>query len=369
MASPESYNDLLHNFGLPSGDGYDVSYHVGYIKNAEGEIEYTKPLPSVRQKPNSQYQLSDFISQADPVLIKPNKIESMDRDYKLLFAFSDAQIDYRNIDGVLQPIHDERALAVARLICAEYQPEYIINLGDTLDFANISRFASDSDHFNHSLNPAINRVHQMYAELRSDNPHAEIHEVDSNHNTRLAKFVLKQMPEFYGVRQAGSAEKYPVMTYPFLTNLEALEVDWHSGYGSAEYVYGDEYNAPPIVFKHGNMVVSNGSTASKESAQNPENHIVRGHGHRMESHWRTNRAGKYLASIAVGCTCSIDGDVPSYKSAVDDLGNVVKYKENWQQGVLMITDYMNGNYQFDQIPINNGVAYYEGKEFNGAVLE
>lgn len=341
-----------------------AGFHVGFIRNAEGEIEYTKPLPNVQFGKRKKMALNDFISQADPVDIKPNKTKPVERDYKLIVVFGDSQIEYRQINGEYMPIHDERALEIVRQLCREYQPEVIVNLGDTIDLAALSRFQADSDHFRHSLNPAFNRVHRMYAELRAESPNAEIHEVDSNHNTRLGKFILNKVPELYGIRQAGTDESsYPALTYPFFANLDAVNVKWHSGYGAAQYVYGTDYQAPPIVFKHGTTVVSNGSTANKESKENPETHIIRGHGHRMETHYRTTRAGLYLASIMVGCTCRVDGWVPSYGSAVDDYGMPVKKQEQWQQGVLIITDYMNGEYNFDHIAIRDGKAYYEGKEF------
>lgn len=341
-----------------------AGFHVGFIRNAEGEIEYTKPLPNVQFGKQKKKNLEDFISQADPVNIKASTRKPAERDYKLIVVFGDSQIEYRQIKDQYVPIHDERALEIVRQLCREYQPEVIVNLGDTVDLAALSRFQADSDHFRHSLNPAFNRVHRMYAELRADTPHAEIHEVDSNHNTRLGKFILNKVPELYGLRQANTPDTdYPALTYPFFANLADVGVKWHSGYGAAEFVYGADYQAPPIVFKHGTTVVSNGSTANKESKENPETHVVRGHGHRMESHYRTNRAGRYLGSIMVGCTCRIDGWVPSYHSAVDDYGNPVKRQEPWQQGLLIITDYMNGEYNFDHIAIRDGKAYYEGKEF------
>ena len=365
-SAPDGMGEVLRQHGLDPTvlDGAtSAGYHVGYIKNAEGEIEYTKPLPSIHiGKPKQP--LEDFISQADPIKITPSRSRPVNRDYKLIFAFGDSQIDYRQIDGELKPIHDERALNVVRMMCQTFKPETIVNLGDTIDLAALSRFAADSDHFQHSMNPAFNRVHRMYAELRADNPNSRIVEVDSNHNTRLGKFVMKNVPHLYGLQQAGTSGNYPVLTYPFLANLDPLGVEWVSGYGAAEFVYGNEYPTPPIIFKHGTTVVSNGSTAAKESKENPEVNVVRGHGHRAESHYRTTRRGEYLASIMVGCTCSITGDVPSYHSAVDDRGQVVKNQEQWTQSVLMITDY-NGQYTFDHIPITKGVAHYQGKRFDG----
>jgi hypothetical protein len=148
------------------------------------------------------------------------------------------------------------------------------------------------------------------------------------------------------------------MSYPFLTNLQHLGVEWISGYGAAEFRYADD-----LVFLHGKLATSNGSTASKLSQQNPEVNIVQGHAHRMELHHRTTRAGKYLAAVVVGAACRITGEVPSYHSAVDDLNRPVNHTENWQQGVLVIRDYGEGHYQFDHIPIQHGRAFYNGKEY------
>lgn len=366
--SPEQIKQKLVQADLEAQQADDgiieTSTWEGYIKNSDGEIEYTRPLVSTRRDLRRSQKLTDFISQADPIKLVPSKAKPAKRAFKLIMAFGDSQIDYREINGVLNPIHDERALSVVQMIAKDLKPEVVVNLGDTLDFASLSRFASDSNHFQHSMKPAINRVHKMYADLRQALPESRIVEVDSNHHKRLGAFVLKNMPQLWGLQRAGEEGEYPTLSYPFLANLDAVGVEWVSGYGAAEYVYGDEYPTPPIVFKHGNTMVSAGSTANKESKDNPETHVVRGHGHRMETHHRTNRRGQYLASVMVGCTCSITGDVPSYKSGVSDRGTVVPVQENWQQSILLIEDY-EGEYVFKHIPISKGIANHNGVTYNG----
>lgn len=350
----------LHNISSDVAKEFtEQGFHIGFIKNKDGEIEYTIPLPHAR---TGQANLDDF-SPAVAARITPTRRKPENREHKLLFVFSDAQIDYRRLpDGELEPIHDERAIRVAQLLCRDLKPDEIINLGDTVDLAALSHFAPDSDHFHRTLGPSFQRAHDMYAQFRADSPWAKITEVDSNHNTRLKKFVLKYAPNMYGMQRAGEANEYPVLSYPFLANLGKLGVDWASGYGAAEYVYGSEYDTPPIIFKHGTSAVSNGSTAAKESKENPEINIVRGHTHRQESHYRTTRSGHYLASIICGVLCRTTGEVPGYHTAVDDHGMPVKYQEDWQTGVVIVHDY-EGNYQFDHIPIRSGVAYYNNKEY------
>lgn len=340
----------------------EQGFHVGFIKNKEGEIEYTVPLPHAR---TGKANLDEF-TPAQPARITPTKRKPEQRDHKILFVFSDAQVDYRRLpSGELEPIHDERALSVAQLICKDLRPDEIINLGDTVDLAALSRFSPDSDHFHRTLGISFQRVHDFYAQLRADSPWAKITEVDSNHNTRLKNFVLKYAPDMYGMQRAGEPDEYPVLSYPYLANLDKLDVNWVSGYGAAEYVYGLEYDTPPIIFKHGNSAVSNGSTSAKESKENPEVNVVRGHTHRQESHWRTTRHGNYLASIICGVLCRTTGEVPGYHTAVDDRGYPVKYQEDWQTGVVVIHDY-DGQYQFDHVPIRNGRAFYGGREYSDA---
>ena len=323
------------------------------IKNAEGEAEIHTLHKYAYEMDPTQYP------QAVPAIITPTKRSAPKRDYKSIFVFSDTQIDYRRIGDELIPIHDERAMRVARLICADIQPEVIVNCGDTMDMTAYSRFKPDSDHFHATIGPSFQRTHDMYAEYRSDNPKAKIVEVDSNHNVRPRNWMLQNMPQMYNVKQAGAEEEdYPVMSYAFLANLKHVGVEWISGYGSAEYQY-----APDLIFRHGTVAVSNGSTAAKVSKLEPEVNVVQGHAHRTETHYRTNRAGKYLASVVVGALCKTTGEVPSYHSAVNDRNQPVHHQEDWSQSVLVINDYGEGNYEFRNVLIHDGVAFYDGKRY------
>jgi hypothetical protein len=64
----------------------------------------------------------------------------------------------------------------------------------------------------------------------------------------------------------------------------------------------------------------------------------------------------------IGAMAKNTGEVPSYHSGVSDMGEVVRYQENWQQSVLVIRDYA-GYYQFDDIAIIDGRAFYNGREY------
>lgn len=299
--------------------------------------------------------------QARPVRITPSKAKRPIREFTRIAAFGDTQIDYRLYDGELHPIHDEPAMKCARYILRHLMPEIIVNLGDSIDLSQFGKYDKDSNHFDTTLQAAFDRVHSFYGELRADHPEAEIHEVDSNHNVRLGKYVLKHLSQLYGFRAAGTdPSKYPMLTYPYMANLEVLNVQWHGGYGAAAYRYKDDLH-----FTHGDTVRSGGSTADLLSKRNPYNNIVAGHAHKAQQHVRTKPDGTYLTALQVGALCRTTGEVPGYGTAVDDMGHPVHKQMDWQQSVAVIDDYGDGAYDFRQIYINNGVAFFDGRVFDG----
>ncbi len=320
----------------------------------------------------SHAAVEDEFTPAAPAKITPSRRKAIKRDYASIFVFSDLQIDYRRIidhetqTSELIPLHDERAMKVARFICRDIRPDYIYNLGDSIDLAALSRFKPDSDHFHATIGPSFQRLHDYYAELRSDNPEAEIAEVDSNHNIRLKNFVLKNAAPLYNMHRPGDTDQYPVMSYPYLANLGHLGVKWYGGYGAAVIPHNyDDPNRPDkaMLFRHGTKALK-GSTTSRVLTDSPEIHTFQGHIHRAESMWRTNRAGKYIGAHAVGSLCRIDGVVPSYYNGVDDTNLPVHYQENWQQSVAEVRDYGDGHYEVNHIFINDGHAFYNGKEYS-----
>jgi hypothetical protein len=367
LHDPERLNKIAELLGRAGVDPDNIQhirrtniYQMGY-KDADGEAQ-TKDLVSISYIPKPSDPQEIFVP-ATPARITPTRSKPVQRKHKEIFVFTDPQMGNRNIDGVEHPIHDPRAIAVARLICRDVRPETIINLGDTIDLSSLSRFKPDSNHFMRELGPSFQSVHDMYAGFRSDNPNARIVEVASNHNQRLVDYVLKNFGSMYDVRRPGDNSKYPVMSYPYMANLEHLGVEWIGGWPAGEFIYGAEYDKPPIVFRHGTENSQNGTTAAKIMKNHPETHNVQGHDHTIGEAWHTLRDGTPLGTFVVGALCRTTGEVPSYHSAVGDDNKPVHHQENWQQSVMVIRDFKNGRYEFIQIPIVEGVAYYNGKEY------
>jgi len=104
-----------------------AGFHVGYIKNAEGEIEYTKPLPHVDFGRKGQATMP--FQPVEAARITASRAKFPSRSYESIFLFSDAQIGYRRIDGELIPLHDEPGIAAAIMLARYLRPNYVIGCG------------------------------------------------------------------------------------------------------------------------------------------------------------------------------------------------------------------------------------------------
>ena len=294
-----------------------------------------------------------------PAIIRRDRRRPPKRTYDSIFVFSDAQIGYRRIDDELIPIHHEPSIKAAQLLCAALRPNYVVDAGDTTDFAELSRFPADSDHFQGTLQPSMQRTHNMFAEFTAASPDAERFTVWSNHVKRLGDFLLKNAPQLARLKAVG--EEHPAMSYQALLKLKDIGWNWVEGYGN----HYDHKGRGDLAIIHGEFAVSNGSTAAKLSKANYGRHIVQGHKHSIETHYHTDRQGNQWGAFVVGALCRRDGYVPSYHSAIGNGNRPMTRYENWQNGVMLIKDYGPGEYQFEHIPINNGRINYNGVIYDG----
>jgi hypothetical protein len=367
----EKVRELLESAGISPeqiGKIHKVSLWQGLRNN--GEETEVVDLASVSFSPKDVEELSERYTPIEPAVINPTTKERPERSSKLILVYGDGQVDYRRrIDPVtdemeLIPLHDVAMHNVIKQLNSDLMPETTVNLGDFCDAAALSRFDPDSDHFHKTLGPSLRYIHDFYAQMRADNPEAEHVEVDSNHAARPKRAVLKNLPALYDFVIPG--EDYPMLSYYRMANLGKVGLRFISGYGGAEFIYGEEYGNP-IVFKHGNHSSSTlGATARKEAAENPTVNVVRGHGHGDEEVRQTTRDGRQLFYKMLGSSCLNNGPVPGYNSAIDDHNRPVEYHNRKHVNTLMIIeDFMNGHYTSTTVDVVNGKAYYEGREYDG----
>lgn len=356
----------LHNMTPELAQEFtEQGFHVGYIKNQDKEIEYTIPLPHARRAGRGLEQFEPI----PPANIRPTRAKRTGAAVTRLLIYGDGQVDFRRIINPvtdaqeLVPLHNLEMHRILLRMNARLRPHKTINLGDFADMSALSAFRPDSDHFHKTLSPALSWIHNFYAQLTADNPNEHI-EVDSNHPIRVKKRVLENLSPLHDFVIPG--EEYPLMTYYRLANLGKLGINFVSGYGNAEYVYGEDVGVP-WVFKHGTHSSSTlGATVRKEAAENPEVSIARAHGHGEEHVATTDRQGRTHLYYMIGSSCVNNSPVPGYRSSVDDFNRPVKYhNQKHVNSFMILEDYGNGIYQPVIVNVQNGVAVYNGEVYDG----
>lgn len=328
-----------------------IGFHTGFIKTEDGEIEYTKPLLNAQFKPDGE-TLADKLS-IEAVEIPKRRKRANNIGYRTIAVCSDLHLGFRKAEA----IHDRRAIDAFLQILNYSNPDYLVNLGDLIDFADISHFAPDSNDFINTLQPTLQEAHNILALQTDATPNAEKRIViEGNHDARLEKKLLNDASQFHGIKAVG--DEYPAMSLPNLLKLDKIGHEYIGGYPANEYQYKED-----LIFIHGSGGGANPTRTLQDKY--PNENVVQGHLHRIGSELHTRRDGKYIGKYIIGLMGKIDGSLPSVNNGIDSTGKTVKKYEPWQNGAMIINDYGEGNYEFNQIKITKGRAYWQGKKFEG----
>lgn len=341
-----------------------VNVYQGYMKNPDGDFE-TIDLVSAQYVPMPDpVDETEFLSQADPVIIKPYRGKGRVSKDKTVVVLPDIQAGFRQYDDSdeLEPIHDPRAIEVALKVINDLKPDKVILNGDNCDFPNFGRFAQENTFFQ-TTNATFNYVHQLLAKIRATVPDSEIIYIAGNHEERLRKTLMQHVPQIRELRIAGTGER--PMTVPFLLNLAELDVEYISGYPAGAYWLTDQ-----LKVIHGDIAKQSGGMTASAYLKREDTSTIYGHIHRQEIAYRTigsKEAGRFIVAASFGCLARIDGAVPSYHSGVDEDGHPMRYVEDWQQGIGVVHLSKLGRFAIDPIFINTFNDYeakYQGKQYN-----
>ena len=282
--------------------------------------------------------------------------------FKTCVVVPDIQIGYyRGRDGVLEPTHDEKAILVCLKVIQDTQPDVIACVGDNLDFPEMGKYLTYPA-YAQTTQASIDRATFFCAQMRTMAPKAKIIWLAGNHEERMPKYLLVNAGAAYGLRKGNIPESWPVLSVPYLCRMDEFGVEYRPGYPAADFWVNEK-----LRIIHGDRVKSSGSTAHVYLNQEKTS-VIYGHIHRIETAFKTREdfdGPRTIMAASPGCLARIDGAIPSTRGGVDLDGRPLTRYENWQQGLGVVQYEDSGSHRFsyDVIPIYNGWAMYNGKEY------
>ncbi len=302
-----------------------------------------------------------------PVRTNARRVTKKD---KLAAVWSDVQFGYRDIQGVMVPTHDPRALNVARQVIKHVQPDLLVDIGDALDFEPLSHF-KDDNRAKTLLKPTFAGFQrEVTAGIRADNPDARYVWIEGNHEKRWFKQIYDRFPELadvYNVSPEGALGAQALSLQSIL-HLKELEVEFLEGYPANRFKINERLYA-----MHGDATKGKDNTPNHylHRGDMPTKSFLSGHTHRNESASTRTRIEENTwvtrEGHSFGALCKIDGTVAGVTSGRRLDGSNVESTPNWQHG-LGIVEYREGDEPFDvhhvAIHTEDGyVARFGGKTF------
>lgn len=295
-----------------------------------------------------------------PVEIRHAERKSRPGAWRCAVILPDMQVGYFRSGETLVPTHDEGAIAVARQILREVQPDLLICVGDNLDLPEMGKYRL-SPAFQRTTQAAVDRGTTLAAELTADTPGAERVWIAGNHEERLPRYLIDNAVAAFGLRRGNSPESWPVLSVPHLLRFDESGWTFAHGYPANEFWINDRLRVI-----HGNRVRSRGSTAHVYLGEERVSTIY-GHVHRREWAERTRhtRHGpRTILAASPGCLARIDGAVPSAHAGMDHDGRPIELSEDWQQGLAIVHfEPGDGRFAYEQVAIHDGSAYWRGTEY------
>ena len=358
--------DLLAAKGIDInevGDITRISIYQSMLKDENGDPQVVD-LAAIQISPKWESGPEWPVIQRGPEIKLPKNTSapSAAESFKTCVVVPDIQFGFfRNRDGVLEPTHDEEAIAVALSMIAHIKPELIVCVGDNLDLPEMGKYVTYPS-YALTTQATIDRATVFCAEMRAAAPHAKIIWLAGNHEERMPKYLVQNAAAAYGLRRGNTPESWPVLSVPFLCRMDDFGVEYRPGYPAA-----DIWVNKKLRIIHGDRVKSGGSTAHVY-LNAEKSSVIYGHIHRIEMAYKTREdydGPRTIMAASPGCLARIDGAIPSTRGGVDLDGRPLVRHENWQQGlgVVMYEDGGDHKFSYECVQIYSGWAMFRGKEF------
>jgi hypothetical protein len=229
------------------------------------------------------------------------------------------------------PFQDQKFLKLIKIMIKRIKPEYLVQLGDLVDFFQISRFSRDLEERSTCYEDLMEARSVIDEWEKAMSEGSEIHLLCGNHEARLLKYYSKRAPDLHGL----------VKSIPDVYGL-----DVRNKYGKCKYHWHeinkwDSCKIGDIVFHHGAFF--NIHTAVNNLAKYPCAKFVQAHTHRLQYCFAGER---FCATIGHGVDLS----------QIDYLTTPMSWSE-----ALGLASFTEGIGALEILPVNNGCLLFRGE--------
>jgi hypothetical protein len=226
------------------------------------------------------------------------------------------------ISDVHFPFEDPAAYALVEKVIKKIQPDILFLGGDIVDMYAVSSHDKDPSRATpRYFQEEIEYSKEKLTKLRKILPNAEIYYKEGNHETRLTRFLLKNAPVLYGMKQ---------VSLPYLLGLNELNIKWIKN--------GQRKAIGKLHHLHGNEIGGAGDNPAATKFKRMQCNFIFGHHHTQSKYSSRAYDGNIHAGFANPCLCDLE---PEY----------LHHSHNWSHGFSVIDYAKNGDFQLDQIQI------------------
>lgn len=225
------------------------------------------------------------------------------------------------------PFEDKKAVNIFMQVASEYQPEFLVLMGDIIDVYELSSYSKNPLR-SHNLKYEIDSTKEFFKTLRAALPKTRILFMAGNHEARFSKYIASRAPELASLE--------------ILNTKSILELDKFD----IEYIKGD-LKIGDMVFIHGSYVASHAGGTARKNLDNMGISNICGHIHRVGVVHKTTWEKEYVA---------IENGTLASRSQEYLGGNI----PNWQQSFTVL-NYMDDEFWYEIVHIKSGKAFFRGK--------
>lgn len=237
------------------------------------------------------------------------------------------------------PYHDAKTLQAVEKFMADYTWDEYINLGDLMDFDQLSSFNKEklrkleARRILKDYEIANEILDRHQAIIRKNNKHCKFTLLEGNHEERMERF-LDKVPQFEGILEV-----------PHGLKLAERGFKWVKS-----WTEGELYQVGKVHFTHGNYI---SKYHAYKMVDNYGVNMVYGHTHDVQNYTKTVRGkDKHIMAQSMG-----------YLGDETKLDYMKNRPNNWCQAIGVCEVRKDGTFNLTVITIINNTFSYAGKVY------